>query len=113
MDAGARRDQLARGSGRRHHLGLDTLVEGTTHGSLSDATMEWLEDTQRDLRHRPVLIFMHHPPVRTGVSAMDAILLARNSRFKAALRKHDGQVQIAFGHVHRMMIGQVATLAGC
>lgn len=89
-------------------LGLDTLVEGADHGALSDATMAWLEDTLRDLQHRPVLIFMHHPPVRTGVSAMDAIGLARNPRFEAALRKHDGQLQIACGHVHRMMIGQFA-----
>jgi 3',5'-cyclic AMP phosphodiesterase CpdA len=89
-------------------LGLDTLVEGATHGTLSDATLDWLEATLRDLRHRPVLIFMHHPPVDTGISAMDAIGLAPNPRVEGLLRDHDGPVQIACGHVHRMITGQFA-----
>jgi 3',5'-cyclic AMP phosphodiesterase CpdA len=89
-------------------LGLDTLVEGAAHGVVSDATLAWLSATLRDLRHRPVLIFMHHPPVDTGISAMDAIGLTPNPRFEALLSDHDGPVQIACGHVHRMITGQFA-----
>ncbi|WP_306152185.1 phosphodiesterase [Roseovarius sp. MMSF_3281] len=89
-------------------LGLDTLVEGSAHGALTDATLDWLSATLRDLRHRPVLIFMHHPPVETGISGMDTIGLTPNPRFKALLRDHDGAVQIACGHVHRMITGQFA-----
>ncbi|MCZ0813189.1 MAG: phosphodiesterase [Pseudomonadota bacterium] len=89
-------------------LGLDTLVEGAAHGAVTDATLAWLEATLRDLRHRPVLIFMHHPPVDTGISAMDAIGLAPNPGFEGLLRDHDGPVQIACGHVHRMITGQFA-----
>ncbi|WP_371054742.1 phosphodiesterase [Rhodosalinus sp. K401] len=89
-------------------LGLDTLVEGVAHGAVSDATLEWLEVTLRDLRHRPVLIFMHHPPIDTGISAMDAIGLTPNPRFEDLLRDHDGPVQIACGHIHRMITGQFA-----
>jgi 3',5'-cyclic AMP phosphodiesterase CpdA len=89
-------------------LGLDTLVEGAAHGALTDATLAWLSATLRDLRHRPVLIFMHHPPVDTGISAMDAIGLTPNPRFEGLLRDHGGQIQIACGHVHRMITGQFA-----
>lgn len=89
-------------------LGLDTLVEGAAHGALSDETLEWLRVTLVDLRHRPVLIFMHHPPFQTGILAMDAIGLKRHEQFETILFEHDGPVHIACGHVHRMMIGQVA-----
>jgi len=89
-------------------LGLDTLVEGEAHGAVSDATLAWLEATLCDLRRRPVLIFMHHPPFETGISAMDAIGLDTNPHFEAMLRDHDGPAQIACGHVHRMMTGQFA-----
>ena len=91
-------------------LGLDTLVEGAPHGSLCDATLAWLEAMLGDLRHRPVLIFMHHPPIDTGISAMDAIRLTPNARFERLLRNHVGAVRIACGHVHRMITGQ---FAGC
>ncbi len=89
-------------------LGLDTLVEGSARGAVTDATLAWLEATLRCLRHHPVLIFMHHPPVDTGISAMDAIGLARNPRFEGIMRDHDGPVQIACGHVHRVIKGQFA-----
>lgn len=89
-------------------LGVDTLVEGAAHGAVSDASLEWLEITLSDLRSRPVLIFMHHPPFDTGISAMDAIGLVRTPRLEAVLREHDGPVQIACGHVHRMITGQFA-----
>ena len=89
-------------------LGLDTLVEGAAHGAVTDATLDWLSAMLRDLRQRPVLIFMHHPPFDPGISAMDAIGLAPNPRFEALLRDHDGPVQIACGHVHRMITGQFA-----
>ncbi|MDR9394025.1 MAG: phosphodiesterase, partial [Roseovarius sp.] len=89
-------------------LGLDTLVEGADHGAVTDATLTWLEAALRDLRHRPVLIFMHHPPVDTGISEMDAIGLKPNPRLESLLRNHDGPVQIACGHVHRVIAGQFA-----
>ncbi|NHQ73694.1 phosphodiesterase [Roseovarius gahaiensis] len=89
-------------------LGLDTLVEGAAHGEVSDQTLEWLAATLRDLAGRPLLVFMHHPPFATGISAMDAIGLTPNPRLEAVLHDHDGPVQIACGHVHRMITGQFA-----
>ncbi|TQE98805.1 MAG: phosphodiesterase [Spiribacter salinus] len=89
-------------------LGLDTLVEGAAHGSVSEQTLEWLTATLRDLAGRPVLVFMHHPPFATGITAMDAIGLTPHPRLEAVLRDHVGPVQIACGHVHRMIKGQYA-----
>jgi len=89
-------------------LGLDTLVEGAAHGAVTAATLAWLEATLRDLSYRPVLVFMHHPPFDTGISAMDAIRLVVDPRFEALLREHASPVQIACGHVHRMITGQFA-----
>lgn len=89
-------------------LGLDTLVEGAAYGAVSDQTLDWLAETLRDLSRRQVLIFMHHPPFETGISAMDDIGLVSNPRFEALLSDHDSPVQIACGHVHRMIVGQFA-----
>ncbi|MEQ8901739.1 MAG: phosphodiesterase [Roseovarius sp.] len=89
-------------------IGLDTLVEGHAHGALSDETLDWLRTTLRELRHHTVLVFMHHPPIKTGIAGMDAIGLERPERLEAVLREHDGPLQIACGHVHRMMVGHFA-----
>lgn len=87
-------------------LGLDTLVEGAAHGALTTETLDWLSASLRDLQGRQLLLFMHHPPCRTGIEAMDEIGLLEPAHLAEVIAKHDGPLQIACGHVHRMMIGQ-------
>lgn len=89
-------------------LGLDTLVEGADHGALSLETLDWLRTALEDLADRPVLLIMHHPPIVTGIDAMDRIGLQDRARLEDVLSHHRGPLQIACGHVHRMMIGQFA-----
>lgn len=89
-------------------IGLDTLIEGHHHGALSDDTLDWLRTTLCKFRRRPVLIFLHHPPISTGIAGMDAIRLEQPGLLESVLHAHDGPVQVACGHVHRMMTGQLA-----
>lgn len=89
-------------------LGLDTLVEGAAHGALSDATLNWLGAVLKDVADRPVLLFMHHPPIDTGIGAMDRIGLRDRPRLAQVLSGHGGRLQIACGHVHRMTVGHFA-----
>ncbi|MBV0913775.1 metallophosphoesterase [Anianabacter salinae] len=89
-------------------LGVDTLVEGAAHGTLAAESLDWLSSTLRGLQGRQVLLFMHHPPCTTGIAAMDDIGLLNHSELAEIVVAHAGPLQIACGHVHRMMIGQFA-----
>ena len=53
-------------------------------------------------RDEPVLLFMHHPPLPTGIEAMDACSLLEGGDELAALVRAHGRVQgILCGHLHR------------
>ncbi len=53
-------------------LGLDTLVPGADGGALDAAQLEWLEAQLAAAPGRPTLIFLHHPPVKTGEVSCDS-----------------------------------------
>ena len=92
--------------GGLHLIGLDTVQPGHPHGELDDAQLAWLQDTLRRCAGQPVLIFMHHPPLVSGISAMDRCGLLRGRAELAALVAAHGGVQlIAAGHLHRPISG--------
>ncbi|MEZ5692456.1 MAG: phosphodiesterase [Altererythrobacter sp.] len=81
---------------------LDTLEPGRHGGAFCTARRDWL---RRQLEAHPVtptLIFMHHPPVVSGVDWMDP---APNeewiANFAAAIDGHDQILAIHCGHLHR------------
>lgn len=78
---------------------LDTLVPGEEGGVVEAAQFAWLDAQVRD--DRDALLFLHHPPVLTGIAGMDAIRLAGADRLADWLQRHP-RVRAAFcGHVHR------------
>jgi 3',5'-cyclic AMP phosphodiesterase CpdA len=83
-------------------IALDTVVPGRPHGALDSPQLDWLERTLARCHDQPVLLFMHHPPLPTGIEAMDACgLLEGGDRLAALVRGH-GQVQgLLCGHLHR------------
>ncbi len=92
--------------GGLHFIGLDTVQPGQPHGALGSAQLAWLQDTLLRCAGQPVLIFMHHPPLISGISAMDACGLLRGRAELAALVAAHGGVQlIAAGHLHRPILG--------
>jgi len=88
--------------GDLHLVALDTVVPGRSHGALEARQLAWLARTLEACRGRPVLIFMHHPPLPTGIEAMDACsLMAGSDELEALVRQH-GEVQgVLCGHLHR------------
>lgn len=92
-------------------IGLDSIVEGQPNGSLCDQRLQWLEHALMQVRDRPVLVFMHHPPITTGMAAMDRIgLLEGKDRFATLLKRH-GKIQaILCGHMHRRIQGSFASV---
>ncbi len=83
-------------------LGIDTLVDGASHGDLCATRLAMLEEDLRATAGRERLLVMHHPPFATGIAAMDAIGLRRGTAELAALlAAYPGTQAILCGHVHR------------
>ena len=87
---------------------LDTLVPGASHGELSAAQLEWLDQTLAAQPTKPTLIGMHHPPFVCGIGHMDAINLRDSERFVAVVARHPQVQRIVCGHHHRPVVAQVA-----
>lgn len=92
--------------GGLHFIGLDTVVPGQPHGELGSAQLDWLATTLQSLAGQPVLIFMHHPPLESGMAIMDAAgLLRGRDQLAQLVRAHGGVQLIIAGHLHRPVIG--------
>ena len=80
---------------------LDTLIEGEDAGILCEKRLAWLSSELAASQNLPVLIFMHHPPVRVGLPFMDSINLQNADDFGDVIASHGGIKHIFFGHLHR------------
>ena len=87
---------------------LDTLVPNASHGELSSAQLEWLDQTLAAEPTRPTLVAMHHPPFVTGIPHMDKIALHDADAFRSVIARHPQVSRIICGHHHRPVVGQCA-----
>ena len=89
-------------------IGLDTLVEGHGHGALAKETLTFLHDALTCTKGLPVLLALHHPPFASGIAFMDDIGLTNIAAFHDVIAGHEGQLRIICGHIHSMMVTDVA-----
>jgi Icc protein len=82
-------------------IGLDTVVPGHGHGRMCDARLAWLEKRLAEAPSQPTLIFMHHPPFRTGLVDMDKINCANGEAMAQLLQRHVNIERVVCGHHHR------------
>lgn len=82
-------------------IALDTVIPGQSGGTLCERRLAWLEARLAEAPGRPTLIFMHHPPFRTGIAHMDAIGLSNAEAFGRIVARHPQIERIACGHLHR------------
>jgi Icc protein len=80
---------------------LDSSVPGKPHGELDAPTLQWLDATLASSPDRPVLLFLHHPPFKTGIWHMDRQNLLNASELASIVKRHARVQLIAAGHVHR------------
>lgn len=80
---------------------LDSSVPGKPHGELDASTLEWLDTTLASCIDRPALLFLHHPPFKTGIWHMDRQNLINAGDLAPIVRRHARVQLIAAGHVHR------------
>jgi len=88
---------------------LDTLEVGRHGGAFCEARAAWLAARLSEAPDQPTLIFMHHPPVITGIDWMDP---APDEPWIVRLREVlTGQAQVLAihcGHLHRQITTRFA-----
>ena len=82
-------------------VGLDSTVPDHHHGEMCEARLRWLDATLSAEPAKPTLIFMHHPPFRTGIQWMDGSGLHGGRAMEALIARHRNVVRVAAGHIHR------------
>jgi 3',5'-cyclic-AMP phosphodiesterase len=90
---------------------LDSTVPGDHHGELDTATLQWLDTTLGTSATRPALLFVHHPPFKTGIAHMDEINMRNAGDLSALIRKHRRARMVGCGHVHRPTLTTFAGVA--
>lgn len=84
---------------------LDTKEPGTHAGRLCHARLGWLADRLAESDGR-CFLFLHHPPVATGIVGMDLIPLLDAEALWEVLAPHRGRIRHLFhGHLHRPLAG--------
>ena len=97
--------QASLATAQGHFLLLDTTLRGTHAGGYCSARCEWLRD-QLENGDGPVVLFMHHPPFRVGIKAMDKIMMQDDAAFHDVLAPYKQRIRhLFFGHLHRAVSG--------
>ncbi|MFY9780836.1 MAG: phosphodiesterase [Candidatus Baltobacteraceae bacterium] len=84
-------------------IGLDTTRPGEVGGGLDERRLSWLDEELGRAPSRPTLIFMHHPPFKTGIRQLDAAGFRGGEQFGAIVERHGQIERIVCGHIHRAM----------
>jgi Icc protein len=93
-------------------IACDSTRRGRIDGALGAERLSWLEAQLSEEPGTPTVIALHHPPILTGVGALDAVGLAPADRVALGdLVARNPQVKrIVAGHIHRTATG---ALGGC
>jgi Icc protein len=89
---------------------VDTTCPGVDPGAVDDERLSWLDAELAAAPAAPTLIAMHHPPLVTGIPALDATgLVAADRRALAeVVERHPQVCRLVGGHVHRAVAGALA-----
>jgi 3',5'-cyclic AMP phosphodiesterase CpdA len=90
-------------------IGLDSVVEGASHGELSSETLAFLDAELSRRRDRPTIVCLHHPPIDCGIAHMDRIrLIAGGEDLARIIGAHPQVERILAGHHHRSIQARFA-----
>ncbi|MGH2949337.1 MAG: hypothetical protein ACRDPC_24295 [Solirubrobacteraceae bacterium] len=84
-------------------VALDSTRPGEDRGELDADRLAWLDAELAAAPDTPTLLAMHHPPLTTGIPAMDEIGLPASDRraLSGVLGLHPQVRRIVAGHMHR------------
>jgi 3',5'-cyclic AMP phosphodiesterase CpdA len=89
---------------------VDSTHPGEDWGAVDEERLTWLDHELAANPDRPTLIAIHHPPLVTGVPAMDEVGLRAADRdaLGRVIERHLQVKRVIAGHVHRGLAGDVA-----
>jgi Icc protein len=88
---------------------LDSVVPQAGYGLLCPQRLAFLDKTLRAQPNKPTMLVLHHPPMLTGSSGMDAIFLRNTAELGALLERHPQVERILTGHHHRSIVGRLGS----
>jgi Icc protein len=89
-------------------IGIDSHVPGEVGGEVGEAQLQWLEGVLP--KGSPLVVCVHHPPVRVGTNWLDTMGLRDGTRLIDRLQRCDTPVIVVHGHTHqasRVMVGDI------
>jgi Icc protein len=96
-------------------IGLDSTVEGQHTAKFCERRARWLERTLAARPCTPTLLFLHHPPIESGVVAMDFLGFDWTRHLETVVTEHPQVIRVTCGHHHRAMTaswaGTIVTVA--
>jgi 3',5'-cyclic AMP phosphodiesterase CpdA len=93
-------------------IALDTVIAGSHNGEVCARREAWLEQALERGNDKPALVFMHHPPFRTGVTAMDTMMCRTSPSFARLIARHPNVERVVAGHYHRPIVVRWAGTIG-
>ncbi|HET9221504.1 MAG TPA: phosphodiesterase [Roseiflexaceae bacterium] len=84
-------------------IALDSHIPGQGAGRLCGERLGWLEQRLAEAPDRPTMIFLHHPPFRTGLPLLDQLGLDGADALGAIVARYPNVERILAGHVHATM----------
>ena len=83
-------------------IGFDSTLPDAHNGAVCPKRLAWLQSRLEEEPDRPTLLFMHHPPFKTGIWWMDGIGIVEGvSELRELLDTHPQVQRIVCGHLHR------------
>jgi 3',5'-cyclic AMP phosphodiesterase CpdA len=83
---------------------LDTLEYGRHGGGFCETRARWLEARLAE-SDRPVVLFLHHPPMQTGIDWMTIHPQEEwAARVEEVVARHAHVVAVLAGHIHRPIV---------
>ena len=82
-------------------IALDTVIPGEPGGRVDADRIAWLDARLSEAPARPTILFMHHPPFRTGIEYMDSIGLDGAEDLAAVVSRYRNVERVLCGHLHR------------
>ena len=88
----------------------ETFTAPVHSGILCAERMNWLRKQLDEAAEKNVVVFIHHPPMRTFFDGMDDIGLRNSTELLELLNSYGNVRQIISGHIHRTISGVTSGL---
>lgn len=81
-------------------IGMDSTIPGAPGGEICETRALWLDERLSEAKEQPTVIFMHHPPLKCGVSETDVDGFVGADLLGDVFEKYTNIERVICGHIH-------------